>query len=411
LQDLELSPEYDWDDYKKINVKDKIVLVLVNDPGFYTEDSSFFKGKQMTYYGRWIYKYNEAARQGATGIFVIHDTEPVGYPWNVAAYTGPELFIKKINSNYDRPSVDGWLSLNAAQKIFKKSGLNLKQEIQSALKRDFEVKSLGLSTSISITNKKSYFDSNNVLAILPGSQKPDECIVYVAHWDHLGIDPQLEGDNIFNGALDNASGVAVVPEIAEAFTKLSNKPKRSILFLLTTAEETLFLGSEYYVNNPIIPLNKTLAALNIDGLDIWGKMRDITIIGYGLSSLDNYVKHAANKYNRYIRQDPKPEAGSFFRSDQFNFARKGVPSIFFKSGIDHIKHGSKWGLEQIENWVETPYHKPSDELDGSWDLSGAIDDLRFQYYVGYTLANSHEFPEWNTSSEFREIRKKSLNTL
>ncbi len=406
-----VAPEYDWNDYEGLDVRGKTVLVLVNDPGYATKDSSFFNGNAMTYYGRWTYKYEEAARQRAEAIFVIHETGPAGYPWSVVenSWSGGQFYLESEDNNMSRCAIEGWLTNQSARKIFQMANIDFDQITSNVAKSDFEPLSLGLNASFILDNKIRHSTSNNVLAVWPGKDRVDEYIIYTAHWDHLGVNPSLEGDSIYNGAMDNATGTAALLEMAEAFTQFANPPKRSILFLAVTAEEQGLLGSKFYAENPIYPLNKTVAALNMDGMNIWGKMKDVTIIGYGNSELDDYVFKAAEKQGRVVRPDPEPQKGYFYRSDHFRFAKQGVPALYVDMGIDHVEHGKEWTLQQINKWTEEHYHKPSDEYDPNWwDLSGLVDDVRLLFRVGYELSMEDKFPNWQEGNEFKAKRDAML---
>ncbi|RMF59767.1 MAG: M28 family peptidase [Calditrichaeota bacterium] len=402
-----VAPEYGWNDYKGLDVKGKTVVVLVNDPGFATRDSSLFNGRAMTYYGRWTYKYEEAARQGATGIMIIHETEPAGYPWEVVegGWTGSQFYLESDNKNMNRCALEGWLSRDAAERLLTSAGLDLQALKEAATHPEFKAIPLNASYSIKMTNTIKSSTSNNVLGLVPGHKRPEEVIIYTAHWDHFGTRPELEGDQILNGARDNATGTAALLELAKAFLKAPLPPERSILLLAVTAEEQGLLGSKYYAEHPVFPLNKTVAVLNMDALNIFGKMKDITIIGKGNSELDEYVERAAKEQGRYVRPDPEPEKGGFYRSDHFSFARKGVPALYTKMGIDHVSKGAEWTLQQVNDWVKNHYHKPSDEYDPeTWDLTGAVDDIRLLFRVGYQLSMETRFPNWYPGNEFRALR-------
>jgi len=405
-----VAPEYGWDDYSGIEVKGKTVIVLVNDPGFATQDPELFNGRAMTYYGRWTYKYEEAARQGAAGIFIVHETAPAAYGWDVVhnGWTGPQFNLESEDNNMSRCAVEGWITLETAHSIFNQAGLDYNQLKVAASKPGFNPLSLGLQATLSLKNSIEYSLSNNVIALLPGSERPDEVIFFTAHWDHFGIDPSLEGDQIFNGALDNATGTAALIELAEAFLKLGTPPARSIAFMAVTAEEQGLLGSHYYATNPIFPKSKTVAVINMDSLNIYGKMKDITVIGYGQSELDAYVETAAAEQGRSVRPDPTPEKGSFYRSDHLPFAKQGIPSLYTASGIDHVEYGEEWTLAQRESYSAQKYHKPTDEYDPSWDLSGAIDDLRLLFKIGLRLSMESVFPSWREGSEFKAIRDADM---
>jgi len=405
-----VAPEYNWNDYEGLDVRGKTVVMLVNDPGFATEAPELFNGLAMTYYGRWTYKFEEAARQGAEGAFVIHETEPAAYPWEVVknGWAGPQFNLISEDKNLSRCAAEGWLHVETARKLFEKAGLNYDELKPVAAKRGFKAIPLGLKASLTLKNSINWSKSNNVIALLPGSDRADEYIFYMAHWDHFGIDPTLEGDQIFNGALDNATGTAALIELAEAFKHLESPPSRSIVFLSVTAEEQGLLGSLYYATHPIYPPTKTVAAINMDSLNIYGKMKDITVIGYGNSELDDYVEAAASEQGRRVRPNPTPEEGYFFRSDHFSFAKQGIPALYTDSGIDHVEHGEEWTLAKKDKYTAENYHKPSDEYDPNWDLSGAIDDLRLLFKVGYRLSMEAAFPNWKEGSEFKAKRDSDM---
>ena len=406
-----VAPEYNWNDYAGLDAKGKIVVVLVNDPGFATQDSALFTGRAMTYYGRWTYKYEEAARQGAAGVLIVHEPAPAGYPWFVvqSGWSGPEFHMEAADKNMSRCQFEGWISGIAARSLFGQAGLNYEEEIDKAAKPGFTYQPFGLTASLSLTNDISYSKSNNVLALLPGTDRADEIVIYSAHWDHFGVNPEMDGDNIFNGARDNATGTAALLELADAFVNAPEPPRRSILFLAVTAEEQGLLGSAYYAAHPVYPLNKTVAALNMDALNIFGKMKDITVIGLGNSQLDAYVEAAATAQGRYVRPDPEPEKGIFFRSDHFSFAKEGVPSLYTKMGIDHVSKSQDEVLAISNKWTAELYHKPGDEYDpATWDLSGAIDDIRLMFRVGYQLSRENTFPEWNDGNAFKARRDADM---
>ena len=405
-----VAPEYGWNDYEGIDVKGKTVVILVNDPGFATKDPNLFNGKAMTYYGRWTYKYEEAARQGAAGAIIIHETEPAAYPWEVVknSWSGAKFSMSSEDNNMSRCAVEAWTTIDTTRKIFESSGLNYDELKTAAAKRGFKSVPLGLKASLAIKNDIERSKSNNVIAVLPGTDRADEYIFYMGHWDHFGLDPALEGDQIYNGAVDNATGIAALIEIAEAFKKLDPPPLRSIAFLAVTAEEQGLLGSAYYGTYPIFPLTKTVAAINMDGLNVLGKMNDITIIGYGNSDLDEYVKQAASEQGRTVRPDPTPEKGSYYRSDHFSFAKQGVPALNPGSGKDHVEHGEEWTQAQRDIYSAEKYHKPADEYDPGWDLSGAIQDLHLFFKIGYRLAMESTFPNWSEGTEFKAKRDADM---
>lgn len=405
-----VAPEHQWNDYEGIDVKGKTVVMLVNDPGFATGDPELFNGKSMTYYGRWTYKYEEAARQGAACAVIIHETEPAAYGWDVVqnGWTGPNFSLASEDGNAARCAVESWMTLESARAVFEAAEKDYEELKKRAAEPGFKPLPLALKASMEMENKTRKALSRNVIGLLPGSDLKDEYIIYTAHWDHFGKNLNLEGDQIFNGALDNATGTSALIELAEAFQKLGSPPRRSILFLAVTAEEQGLLGSEYYALNPIYPLTKTAAVINMDSLNIYGRMKDIRVVGYGQSELDDYVEAYAEEEGRVVLPDPTPEKGSFYRSDHFPFAKQGVPALNAGSGVQHVEKGEEWGLAQKEKYISEKYHKPSDEFDSSWDLSGLADDLHMYFMLGYRLSMTSDFPEWKEGSEFKLIREQSM---
>ena len=401
-----VAPEYNWNDYEGLDVTGKVVVVMVNDPGFGTEDTTFFKGSTMTYYGRWTYKFEEAARQGAKGCLVIHDDAPASYPFGVVqnSWNKSKLYL---GSELQACDVEGWLSLPATEKIFESAGLNLLAELAAAKKPGYQGKPLALraTTKLAVSTKES--TSYNVLGKITGSKRPEETIIYTAHWDHLGIgQPDATGDSIYNGALDNASGTAGIMEIAEAFMALETKPERTIVFLAVTAEEEGLLGSAYYTQRPVFPKETTVANINIDGVNAFGKMKNIVVVGMGQSDLDDYLAEACATSGRYISPDPLPEAGYYFRSDHFNFAKIGIPALYLDPGNDHVEHGTAYGDKKAEEFISDRYHQPSDEFDeATWDLQGGLADLQLVFDVGKRLAFETAWPQWKEGSEFKAIRE------
>lgn len=401
-----VAPEFGWNDYEGLNARGKIVVVLVNDPGF--SDSTLFRGKNMTYYGRWTYKYEEAARQGAAGVLIVHDTAPASYGWNVVrgGWSESKLYLKASDNNRSRCAIEGWITTDAAHKLFKQAGLS-ETLMEQAKKRGFKSVPLDVKGSLALKNSISQSVSHNVVAVWPGREKPNECIIYTAHWDHFGIGEKINGDSIYNGAADNASGTAALLEIAKAFTKAKVRSSRSVVFLAVTAEEQGLLGSEFYATHPLFPAAKTVANINVDVLQPFGKMKDVVVVGKGQSELDEYVEKAAKKQDRYTRPEPDASAGFYFRSDHFNFAKVGIPSLYLETGVDSRLHGTSWGEEQKKEFNEKRYHAPSDEYTPNWDLSGVVEDMRLIFEVGYTLANETTFPAWKKGSEFKVIREKT----
>ncbi len=405
-----VAPEFGWNDYEGLDVAGKTVVMLVNDPGYATEDPELFRGRTMTYYGRWTYKYEEAARQGAAAVLLVHETGPAGYPWEVvrSSWSGPQFDLVSEDDNMSRVAVEAWIGVETARTIFSRAGMDYDAMKARAATREFEPVPMGLEASLSIRNTIRRSTSQNVLARLPGTERPEEVVIYLAHWDHFGRDPSLEGDQIYNGALDNASGTAALLEVAEAFASMDPGPARSVVFLATTAEEQGLLGSAYYATDPVYPLEKTVAAINIDGLNIWGPMRDIVVVGLGNSELDDYLTEAARTQDRVVKPDAEPEKGFFYRSDHFPLAKQGVPALYTDAGNDHVEYGEEWTLARKEEWTNTHYHKPSDEYDPAWDLSGAVDDLRLLVRVGARLAYGDEFPRWREGTEFKAKRDSMM---
>lgn len=408
-----VAPEYKWNDYEGLDVRGKTVVMLVNDPGFATQDPSLFNGNAMTYYGRWTYKYEEAARQGAEAAFIIHETKPASYPWDVVknSWSGPQFSLITDDNNMSRCAIEGWFTIESTRKIFEQAGLDFDKLKADAAKPGFKAVPMNLNATMTLQNTIQKSSSNNVIGVLPGRARADEYIFYTAHWDHLGMDPSKTDDPIYNGALDNATGVAGLIELAQAFAKLPSPPERSIVFLAVTAEEQGLLGSQYYAEHPIFPLTKTVAEMNMDALNIYGKMKDIILIGYGYSDLDDYVKSVASEMGRMVRPDQEPEKGHFYRSDHFSFAKQGVPAIYIETGEDSVEHGEEWTKKQKENYTANNYHKPSDEFDPDWDLSGMVDDLQLLFRVGYKLGMEDTFPNWKEGTEFKAKRDKDMQAV
>lgn len=403
------APEYKHDDYAGLDVKGKIVVVLVNDPGYY--DANQFKGKTMTYYGRWTYKYDEAARHGAKGCLIIHDTGPAAYGFGVVqnSWKASKLYLDSRGHETYKCAIEGWLTLPSAEKLLQTAGTNYKTLLNTALKTGFKAQQLGLKLSTALNVKATYKKSHNVIAQITGSKKPDECIIYSAHWDHLGIGKtNAKGDTIYNGAVDNASGSAALLELAKAFKQSKVKPQRSIVFLSVTAEEQGLWGSAYYAENPVFAKEKTVADINMDMFYPYGKTKDIGLVGFGQSELEDYLKTAAAAQGRYIAPESDPSKGMYFRSDHFNFAKIGIPALYTESGVDLIGKGKDAGTKMHDNFTTNTYHKPSDEYNAAtWDVSGTIEDLQLLYAVGHKLAYSSTlWPKWKTGSEFKAIREQ-----
>jgi len=405
-----VAPEYKWDDYKGVDVKGKTLVMLVNDPAV-PDDPQAFGGKAMTYYGRWTYKYEIGAKMGAAAVLIVHETEPAGYPFEVVqAKTTEQFDLVTPGKNMGRVNIEGWITLDRAKELMTLAGQDFDALKKQAATRDFKPVPLGITASMTIKNALRTIDSQNVVAKLDGSDPAlkDEYVVYTAHWDHLGIGPEQNGDRIYNGAKDNAIGVAGLLELARAYTKVMPTPKRSILFLSVTAEEQGLLGSQYYSVTPIYPLRKTLADINMDGLNVHGKTKDLTLIGLGASDLDDYAKAAAAEQGRVIRPDPETEKGFYYRSDHFNFAKQGVPALDPDEGTDFVGKPEGYGKQVRDDYTEHDYHKPSDVIKPDWDLSGAVEDLQVFLAVGYRVAQAEKYPEWKPGNEFRAVREQSL---
>ena len=414
-----VAPEYAWDDYKGVDVKGKTVLMLINDPPIPDPndpsklDDKMFHGAAMTYYGRWTYKYEIASQKGAAAAIIIHETGPAGYPFEVVSGSwGNENFgIQKPDNNMSRVPVEGWITYNKASELCKMAGLDLAALKKSAISKDFKPVALpGAQANFKIENTLRKIDSHNVVAKLEGSDPKlkDQYVIYTAHWDHFGRDPLLKGDQVFNGAADNASGTAGLLEIARAYTKLSPAPKRSILFLSVTSEEQGLLGSKYYAENPLYPLKNTLADINMDVLNTWGNTKDLTIIGLGNSTLDDTATEVLKAHGRTVGPDPDPGKGGFYRSDHFEFAKQGVPALDTDAGVDYIGKPAGYSKEKRDRYTENDYHKPSDEVKPDWDLSGAAEDLRVLLEVGYQVAEEPKYPEWKPGTEFKAKRDEMM---
>ncbi|HKI93845.1 MAG TPA: M28 family metallopeptidase [Gemmatimonadales bacterium] len=405
-----VAPEYHWNDYAGVDAHGKVVVMLVNDPGYATQDTALFRGNTMTYYGRWTYKFEEAARQGAIGALIIHETGAAGYPWTVVrnSWSGPQFELEAADSNASRAAVEGWLTDSSAQALFQQAGLDLDQEAKRAARPGFTAVPLELYASTHLDNAIQRSVSHNVLGVLPGTDHRNEYLIYTAHWDHFGTDSTLTGDQIFNGARDNATGVAALIELAKAFKALGTPPARSVLFLAVTAEERGLLGSEYYAEHPVYPLNETVADINMDAMNIFGPTHDIVVVGLGNSQLDEYVEEAAKEQGRVVRPDAEPQKGYYYRSDHFSFAKVGVPALDPNVGVDNVDHGEAWGRAQLADYTEHRYHTPADEYSPSWDLRGMVQDVRLLFRVGYRLVMSHDFPDWRPGVPFKALRDSMM---
>ncbi|HEX2629099.1 MAG TPA: M28 family metallopeptidase [Chitinophagaceae bacterium] len=406
-----VAPEYNWNDYEGLDVKGKVVLVLVNDPGFNAGDTTLFKGKTMTYYGRWTYKFEEAARQGARGCLIIHNTTAASYPFTVVQnnWNGSRLRLDNRGKTEQLCDVIGWVSEDAAHRLLAMAGKD-PSLLATADKKGFKGEPLGVQLTTSMKVSTTYNKSHNVIGKITGSKHPDEYIIYTAHWDHLGIGkPDETGDSIYNGALDNASATAGLVELARGFKSMKTKPERTIVFLSVTAEEQGLWGSAYYAQNPIYPTAKTLANINMDGLNYYGKTKDLIVVGRGQNDLEDYLKEEAEQSGREITFETKPEAGSYYRSDHFNFAKVGVPALYTSNGVEVIDKDSSYGKKIRDTYTAEHYHRPSDEYDAAtWVLDGAIADLKLLFQVGKRLAFTSKWPEWKQDSEFKIVREKAL---
>ena len=400
------APEYNWNDYEGLDVKGKTVVMLVNDPGFATKDPNLFTGDAMTYYGRWTYKYEEASRQGAAGAIIIHETAPASYPWSVVenSWSGEQFGFVKDNNNMDRVAVEGWVTVDVAKELFTKAGLDFDTAKAEAAKGAYHVDMGDLAATVNVKNTIKKSVSYNFIATLPGSKTPDEHIIYSAHWDHLGTDKNRKGDQIYNGAHDNATGTAGMIEVAEAFTKLGKRPDRSMTFLAVTAEEQGLLGSKYYAANPVIPANKTVANINMDSLNLLGKVKDISVVGIGKSQMDELLATAAKEQGRTVSGDPKPSSGGYYRSDHFAFANMGVPAMYAGGGTQAFDDETANYRKRMSLVLRGCYHQPCDRYSDEWDLSGAVQDLQLFYKVGFDISQQTQWPTWNENSEFQ--RKK-----
>jgi len=415
-----VAPEYGWDDYKGLDVRGKTLVMLVNDPPVVDPkdsnrlDESIFRGRAMTYYGRWTYKYEIAAEKGAAAVLLIHETGPAGYPYEVVVGSwGRENFdIPREDKNVGRAAVESWIPEAKARALLTACGQNLDELKRKAATPDFEPVELNARLAAVAENSLRQVESHNVVGKMVGSDPVlrDETIVYTAHWDHLGKDPSLKGDQIYNGAADNASGVAMMLEIARGFSQVEPKPQRSILFLAVTAEEKGLLGAKYYASHPLYPLEKTVANINTDVINLWGRTRDITSVGLGQTTLDELLETAAKVQGRTVGPDPDQEKGMYFRSDHFEFARAGVPALNAKSGADYIDKPAGYGQAKRDSYTKDDYHKPSDEVKPDWDLAGAQEDARLLLEVGLAVANGAKWPEWKPGSEFRARRESMLRS-
>lgn len=412
------APEYQWDDFKDVDVRGKTLIMLINDPPVPTPgnpdvlDPRKFKGPAMTYYGRWTYKFESAARKGAAAALIVHEDGPAGYPWSVVKGSNArENFdLRAGHGNRDRAMIEGWLPLPQARRLFAAAGYDFETLKQRAVRPDFKPVPLGVTTRLSLKNRMREVDSRNVVARLEGSDPRlrAETIVFTAHWDHLGRDPRLSGDQIFNGALDNASGVAELLELARAFAQLRPAPRRSLLFVSVTAEEKGLLGARFYATQPLYPLVRTLADFNLDAINPWGRTRDLQVIGAGNSTLEDGLRDAAATQGRVVMPEAQPEKGHFYRSDHFELAKVGVPALYFKAGMDYVDKVAGYGQRKADEYVAQDYHKVTDEVKPDWDFSGAVEDTRLLIQLAWQVAQAKTWPAWKDGSEFKQRREEAL---
>jgi Zn-dependent M28 family amino/carboxypeptidase len=408
-----VAPEYGWDDFKGVDVRGKTLVFLINDPPVADPgdpnrlDDATFKGRAMTYYGRWTYKYEIAAEKGAAAAIIVHETGPAGYPYMVVAANYARETFDLQESGDKKLAVQGWMTFGGATNLFAKAGFDFAEMKARALRRDFKPVALKTTADFRVQNKLRPVNSQNVVGKVTGSEKPNEYVIYTAHWDHLGRNEKLTGDQIYNGALDNATGTAGLLEIAAAFGKMKTAPKRTFVFLFVTAEEKGLLGSKYYAEHPLYPLAGTLANINMDGLNPWGATRDIEVVGYGQTTMEDDLEKVAMAQGRVIRPDSEPQKGRFYRSDHFEFAKVGVPGLYIKGGVDVIGKSAGYGKQKLDEYTERDYHKLTDEIKPDWDFSGAVQDLRLLVEVGLAVANGETVPGWKEGSEFRSKAAKS----
>ena len=405
-----VAPEKGWNDYASVDVKGKTVVVMVNDPDFENEGlDGPFGGKAMTYYGRWTYKYEEAARQGAAAVLIIHDTAPAAYGWNVvnSSWTGTQFLAQSKDGGKSQTQANGWIQKSIAKDIFAAAGQNLEKQMAAAKQKGFKAVPLNLTASLSFENDITRKASKNVIGVMKGTKRPDEYVLYTAHWDHLGrCTAAADGDDICNGAVDNATGTAALVALAEGYTK-AGAPDRSVVFLAVTAEESGLLGSKYYAENSVFPLSQTVGGVNMDAFSMSGPAKNLTVIGKGKSQLDTYLEAAAKSEGRTPEMEPTPEKGFFYRSDHFSFAKLGVPMVYFEGGDDLIIGGKAAAQAAADDYEKNRYHAPGDEFDEKWDWSGVMSDLKLYYRVGRMLAMTNAWPNWNEGDEFRAVRDKS----
>jgi Zn-dependent M28 family amino/carboxypeptidase len=410
-----VAPEYGWDDYKGMDVKGKTLLMLIGDPPVGSAadstqlDTTMFKGKAMTYYGRWTYKYEIATAKGAAAVMIIHETLPAAYPFSVVQGSNTsEQFDVPSPDAEKRVGVEGWITLDKAKELFAAAGQNFAALHDAAHHKEFKPVAFNAKANFDVKIDARTIQSHNVVGKIDGSSRKDEYVVFTAHWDHLGRDKTLKGDQIYNGAIDNASGSSALIEIARAFTKLPEPPARTMLFVSVTAEEKGLLGSKYYATHPLYPLAKTAANVNIDGFNQWGRTSDFTVIGLGNSTLDDVLTGVLKTENRTVRPDPEPEKGYYYRSDHFEFAKQGVPALDTDNGIEYIGKPADYGMKKRDEYTNHDYHQPSDDVKADWDLSGAVQDMQTLFRVGYVVAQQGAMPQWKMGTEFKAKRDSSI---
>ena len=412
-----VAPEYGWDDFKGVDVRGKTIVMLINDPAIPDAndpsklDEKMFKGRAMTYYGRWTYKFEIAAERGAAAAIIVHETGPAGYPWAVVqgSNSRENFDLQSSDKNTNRVAVEGWITTDKAKELLAASGRDFDQLKRAAVSREFKPVPLGGTASFSFKNTLREVASQNVVAKVEGSEPrlKDEYVIYTAHWDHLGRDTTLPGDQIFNGAADNATGTAALVELAKAFARMKTPPQRSVLFLAVTAEEKGLLGAKHYARHPLYPLDHTLANINMDNMNPWGRTRDVTVIGLGQTTLEDSLRNVAAARDRTLTPDAEPEKGYYFRSDHFEFAKRGVPGLYIFGGTNFVGRPADYGRIKSEEYTAKDYHKVSDEIKPGWDLRGQADDVRLLFEVGLSVANGERWPEWKPGSEFRKLREPS----
>jgi Zn-dependent M28 family amino/carboxypeptidase len=407
-----VAPEYGWNDYEGVDVEGKTVVILVNDPGYATEDPELFNGRSMTYYGRWTYKFEEAARQGAAAALIVHQTAPAAYGWGVVegSWSGAQLDLERPDGGAGRVALEGWIQESVAVDLFAKAGLDFNEAASAAKEKGFKAAPMeGLTASGTLKNTIRRSESANVAGVLPGTENPDEYVLYMAHWDHNGVGaPDANGDTIWNGAVDNATGTAGILSIAEAFAKSTPKPERSIMFLAVTAEESGLLGSAYFGEDPLVPYEKIVGGVNMDALLPTPPAKDLIVIGSGASELEDLLKTAADKRGMYLRPDAEPQNGYFYRSDHISLAKKGVPMLYADSGIDLAEGGEEAGRAMAADYTDNRYHKPADEYSADWDLSGMMNSMAILMEVGADMAYSDIWPNWYEGNEFRALRDEQM---